>query len=79
MSIALYLVRLWWAGGRGEARFHGAPVRLTACPSLGLRIEAVDYAPSADVRLIQLHAEPMRDMQAEEESRVLAYLRSLPP
>ena len=77
MSIAYYLVRLWWDGRRGQARYYGAPVILTACPDIGFRIDALDYAPAVDCKVVQPYAWRWRDLEPAEELRVMAFLRSL--
>lgn len=78
MSHALYLTRLYWAGGRGIAKLHGKEVRLSAPPHLpGLEVDAVDYTPEVHVAMVMPRRYGWRDMTADEVSAADALLRQL--
>lgn len=77
MSIALYQIRLWWEGDRGEARYYGAIRRLTSAPPIGQRIHRIDFAPEVFCRVIQPYASGPRDMTRDEERVVMGWLQEL--
>lgn len=79
MSDTLYPTRLRWSGNEGHARFATAGGPITAKPEIpGLGPwEAIDYAPGA-VSLIREPGEDWRDLEADEVSAVLRWLRHRP-
>jgi hypothetical protein len=78
VSTALYLTRLYWAGGRGIAKLNGREVRLGGPPHLpDLKLDAIDYAPCGVVAMVMPRREGWRDMTAGEIAQCLALLVEL--
>lgn len=79
MSEALFPTRLRWAGQAGIARFanHGGAIgEKPEIPGLPAW-ETIDYAPGA-VSLIQEPGQDWRDLEADEVTAVLRWLRHRP-
>lgn len=67
MSHALYMTRLYWAGGRGIAKLHGVQMQLSAAPVLpGPSILMIDYTPEVRCCEILRYGEAKRDMTPDE-------------
>jgi len=79
VSEGLYPTRLRFSGAAGIARFANAGGPLTDKPSIpGLPAwEEIDYAPGA-VSLIREPGQDWRDLEADEVSAVLRWLRHRP-
>lgn len=81
MSAALYDRRLYWCGMRGVAKLHELVVRLTQPPQLpgirGLVVDAIDYTPEVQVRMVMPKCSGWRDMTAEEAAAAEQVLEQL--
>jgi hypothetical protein len=79
MTDALFPTRLRWQGLAGFARFANVGGAIGDKPQIpGLPTwEAIDYAPGA-VSLIQEPGQDWRDLDADEVSAVLRWLRYRP-
>lgn len=80
MIADLFPTRLYWVGLRGVARLNGREVRLSTPPAIGVDLEAVDYAASADgtvIAMVMPRRSGWRDMTADEIATARRLLEQL--
>lgn len=78
MSHYLYLVRLYWNGITGCAKYHERLVTLDQRPGVDITdFDQIDYAPEARTFLVKPKFFGFRDMDQKEIQACIRYLVGL--